>query len=74
MDLGKLTKLLPDYLSWRFKKVGSSLDRIFEASAVRTLADRAQTPQLAGILAIRAMREAFLDGARKVGVQHAMEA
>lgn len=74
VDMGRLADGLTDYLSWRFSMVDSSLEAVFEADAVAVLAERAQTPQLLGILAIRAMREAYLDGAAKVTVENVLAA
>jgi type II secretory pathway predicted ATPase ExeA len=74
VDMGRLTDGLTDYLSWRFTEVGTLLESVFAADAVAILAERAQTPQLLGILAIRAMREAYLDGALKVTAVHAQVA
>ncbi len=74
VDMGRLADGLTAYLSWRFSMVGSSLESVFEADAVAVLAERAQTPQLLGILAIRAMREAYLDSAPKVTVENVLAA
>lgn len=72
VDMGRLADGLTDYLSWRFTTVGNSLESVFDADAVAILADRAQTPQLLGILVVRAMREAYLDGALRVTIEHAL--
>lgn len=74
VDMGRLADGLTEYLSWRFSTVGSSLEAVFEADALEVLAERAQTPQLLGILAIRAMREAYLDHATKVTVENVLAA
>ena len=72
VDMGRLADGLTDYLSWRFSSVGASLDAVFEADALAILAERAQTAQLLGILTVRSMREAYLDGATKVTVEHVL--
>lgn len=74
VDLGRLAESLADYLAWRFAAVGSDLQAVFEPEAVGLLVERGETPQLVGNLAIRAMREAYLDGAAKVTVGHALGA
>lgn len=72
VDLGRLNEDLPDYLAWRVGSVGGSLERIFAADAVPLLCERAQTAQLVNNLAVRAMREAYLDGDAKVSVDHVL--
>jgi type II secretory pathway predicted ATPase ExeA len=71
IDLGRLAECLPDYLAWRFTAVGGDIGTVFESEALAELVERGGTPQRLGNLAIRAMREAYLDGALKVTVEHA---
>jgi type II secretory pathway predicted ATPase ExeA len=72
VDLGRLAATLPEYLAWRFRKVGAALDEVFAPGAVEVLTEQAQTPQLVGIYAVGAMREAYLDGALKVSADHVL--
>lgn len=74
VDLGRLAEGMPEYLAWRFQSVDASVGTVFEAQAIEILAERGETPLLTDNLAIRAIREAYLDGALKVGAEHALRA
>lgn len=72
VDLARLNEDLPDYLSWRFGNVGKSIDDVIDADAVTLLCEKARTAQLLGNITVSAMREAYLDGALKVTVDHVL--
>lgn len=74
VDMGRLAEGMPEYLAWRFQSVDASVGAVFETQAIEILAERGETPLLTDNLAIRAIREAYLDGALKVGAEHALRA
>ncbi len=74
VDLGRLAEGMPEYLAWRFQAVAANLGSTFDPGALEILAERGETPLLTDNLAIRAIREAYLDGALKVGTEHALRA
>ncbi|MCC7083186.1 MAG: AAA family ATPase [Burkholderiales bacterium] len=74
VDLGRLADAMPQYLAWRFSAVGTPAEKVFEPKALKIIGERGQTPQLTGNLAIRAMQEAYCDGALKVSADHALNA
>ncbi|RKT44508.1 ExeA family protein [Thiocapsa rosea] len=70
IDLGRMVDDLPDYLAWRFGRVGVELGAVFEGLAVTDLVERARTPQLLNTLAVKAMKAAYIDGHRRVMAHH----
>jgi type II secretory pathway predicted ATPase ExeA len=70
VDLGKLNGSIIDYLDYRFRKVGRPVREIFTDGALSLLAQKAQTPQLANNVAVRAMQIAYRDGKSQVHFDH----
>jgi len=70
MDLGKLNGNIVDYLDYRFRKVGRPVREIFTDDALALVAQKAQTPQLANNVAMRAMQLAYQDGKSQVHFDH----
>jgi type II secretory pathway predicted ATPase ExeA len=70
IDLGHMVDDLPDYLAWRFGRVGVELGAVFEGAAVTDLVERARTPQLLNTLAVKAMRVAYIQKDRRVTAFH----
>ena len=74
VDLGNLNGSMSQYLDFRFKKVNGDVHKIFGDKALHMLSKRADVPQLANNIAIRAMNNAWKDGKRQVEAEHVAEA
>lgn len=74
VDMGSLNGSMAQYLDFRFKKAGGDIHKVFGDKALSMLSKRADVPQLANNIAIRAMNNAWRDGKRTVEAQHVAEA
>ena len=74
VDMGSLTGSMAQYLDFRFKKIGGDIHKVFSDKSLAMLSKRADVPQLANNIAIRAMANAFRDGKRQVEEGHILEA
>lgn len=74
VDMGSLNGSMAQYLEFRFKKGGGDVKKVFSDKALAMLSKRADVPQLANNIAIRAMNNAWKDGKRQVEQQHVAEA
>ncbi len=74
VDIGSLNGSMSQYLDFRFKKAGVDVHKIFGDKALGMLSKRADVPQLANNIAIRAMAAAYRDGKFQVAPEHVMEA
>ena len=74
VDLGSLNGSMAQYLDFRFKKIGGDIHKVFSDKSLAMLSKRADVPQLANNIAIRAMANAFRDGKRQVEEGHILEA
>lgn len=74
VDIGSLNGSMAQYLDFRFKKAGGDLHKIFADKALSMLSKRADVPQLANNIAIRAMEAAYRDGKFQVSPEHVAEA
>ena len=74
VDLGSLNGSMAQYLDYRFKKIGGNINKSFSDKALHLLAKRADVPQLANNIAIRAMQNAYRDGKTQVLPEHVAEA
>lgn len=70
VDLGNLNGSMPNYLDFRFKKAGGDVNKVFSSQALQILSKRADVPQLANNIAIRAMCQAYRDGKLQVTPEH----
>lgn len=73
-DLGSLNGSMSQYLDFRFKKAGGDVHKVFTDKALSMLSKRADVPQLANNIAIRAMAAAYRDGKFQVAQEHVAEA
>ena len=74
VDIGSLNGSMAQYLAFRFGKAGGDVHKVFGDKALAMLSKRADVPQLANNIAVRAMNNAWKDGKRQVEVQHVAEA
>ena len=74
IDMGNLNGSMAQYLEFRFKKGGGDVKKVFSDKALHVLAKRADVPQLANNIAIRAMNQACKDGKFQVAPEHVMQA
>ncbi len=74
IDLGNLNGSMAQYLDFRFKKVAGDVHKVFSDKALHILAKRAEVPQLANNIAVRAMQNAYRDGKTQVTPEHVAEA
>ncbi|HHT9137359.1 MAG TPA: ExeA family protein [Candidatus Wunengus sp. YC60] len=74
IDMGSLNGSMAQYLDFRFKKIGGDIHKVFSDKSLAILSKRADVPQLANNIAIRAMANAFRDGKRLVEEGHILEA
>ncbi len=74
VDIGSLNGSMAQYLDFRFRKAGGDVHKIFGDKALAMLGKRADVPQLANNIAVRAMNNAWKDGKRQVELQHVAEA
>lgn len=74
VDLGSLNGSMIQYLDFRFKKVNGDAKKVFSDKALHILSKRADVPQLANNIAVRAMMAAFRDGKTQVTPEHVAEA
>ena len=74
IDMGNLNGSMAQYLEFRFKKGGGDVKKVFSDKALHVLAKRADVPQLANNIAIRAMNQAYKDGKFQVAPEHIMQA
>lgn len=74
VDLGNLNGNMAQYLDFRFKKAGGDVHKVFSDKALLMLSKRADVPQLANNIAIRAMANAYRDGKRLIESEHVAEA
>lgn len=74
VDLGGLNGTMGQYLKYRFEKVGGDVNKIFTDKALHILAKKADVPQLANNIAIRAMQNTYRDGKTQVQPEHVAEA
>lgn len=70
VDIGVLNGSMGDYLAFRFKKAGADVHKIFNDDALKLLSKKAQVPNRAHNIAVRAMRAAYKDGQTKVSIHH----
>ncbi len=73
-DIGVMDGHMADYLAYRFKKAGADVHKVFSDDALKLLSKRAEVPNRAHNIAVRAMRAAYLDGQNKVGIEHVNDA
>lgn len=74
IDMGSLNGSMSQYLEFRFKKGGGDVKKVFSDKALAVLSKRADVPQLANNIAIRAMNQAYKDGKFQVAPEHIMQA
>ena len=74
IDMGNLNGSMAQYLEFRFKKGGGDVKKVFSDKALHALSKRADVPQLANNIAIRAMNQAYKDGKFQVAPEHVMQA
>lgn len=74
VDLGSLNGSMIQYLDFRFKKVNGDAKKVFSDKALHILSKRADVPQLANNIAVRAMMAAYRDGKTQVTPEHVAEA
>lgn len=74
IDMGSLNGSMAQYLEFRFKKGGGDVKKVFSDKALHALSKRADVPQLANNIAIRAMNQAYKDGKFQVLPEHVMQA
>lgn len=74
VDIGSLNGSMSQYLDFRFKKAGCDVHKIFTDKALSMLSKRADVPQLANNIAIRAISAAYRDGKFQVSPEHVAEA
>lgn len=70
VEMGNLNGSMAQYLDFRFKKAGGDVHKVFSDKALHILAKRAEAPQLANNIAVRAMQHAYRDGKTQVAPEH----
>lgn len=74
VELGSLNGSMSQYLKFRFEKAGGDVGKVFTDKALHILSKKADVPQLANNIAIRAMQNAYRDGKLQVQPEHVAEA
>jgi type II secretory pathway predicted ATPase ExeA len=74
VDIGVMNGSMGDYLAYRFKKAGGDARKIFTPEALSALSRKAEVPNRAHNIAVRAMRAAYRDGKTVVGKEHVGDA
>lgn len=69
-DIGVMNGHMADYLSYRFKKAGADAKKVFSDDALKALSKKAEVPNRAHNIAVRAMRAAYQDGQGRVSMEH----
>lgn len=73
VGLGSLGRDLPDYLAWCFARASADVRNIITPDALKIIAARASTPQMANNICIKAMKAAAALGEAQVLAEHIPE-